>query len=227
MNFRMRVAFLTGVLLAMMAIFAPRAYAAEADGDDSLWEKIQSAGASAADYIDEHKDGWAESAKEGANAIADKAGELYESAKDTAPGAIDRAKEEISNAQQRFSDWNAGQQQDFYDWFENQTGISQNPPAEAPEESQPPVEEPQPPASDHAPGEDASVPDEVTPEDPSPDPDLLSKNELIVLAVVGLVLAAVIGAISTLGVLHLRDRQQQRESKRRRYEDHHSRERRR
>lgn len=123
------------VAMLLLGVFAPTAYAADSctTEEQSLWDKIQAAGSEAVDYIDEHKDGWIESAKEGAEKASEKIGGLYDSAKEAAPGLIDKAKDSVSNAHDQFSEWNAGQQDQFWDWFEDQTGVGSNPATAAPD----------------------------------------------------------------------------------------------
>lgn len=125
MHLSKKIAMLAVITLIALGMFTPKAYAADAGTgeDQSLWDKLQTAGSEAANYVDEHKDGWIESAKEGASRVGEKAGELYDSAKEAAPGLIDKAKDGISDAQNQFSEWNAGQQDQFRDWFEEQTGV--------------------------------------------------------------------------------------------------------
>lgn len=118
MNLRRKIALFTVVLAAVICFLPPKAYAAEGDlaESQSFWDKVKNAGSAAADYVGEHKDGWIESAKNGASTAADKASELYDAAKEAAPGVIDAAKD----AHQQFVDWNNRQCDEVVAWSEGQ-----------------------------------------------------------------------------------------------------------
>lgn len=238
MHFMRKVAMMMAVLLMAASLFVTTAYAAEVetDGEESLWDKIQSAGSEAAGYVKEHGPGWVESAKDGAAKAADKAGELIDAAKEKAPEVIDTAKDKVSEAQQQFSDWNAGQQDEFFDWFENQTGANASEPAvtPAPEASsntsanaapeQPPTaQEPTVPPEVWEPSTESSTmpetqekPDESSGDDATTtEPDESSNTLAIILAAAAV--ALIVGVVSSLTVLHMRDTV----SKRRHSGDHH------
>jgi len=235
------------------SFFVTVAYAAEAeaDGEKSLWEKVQEAGSEAAGYVKEHGPGWVEAAKDGAKKAADKAGEFYDSAKEAAPEVIESAKEKVSEAQQQFSDWNAGQQTEFFEWFEDQTGTGVSEPATTPAQEAPtnassdtmseqPLERPRaeeptvpPEVWDSNTGTNAASeaqepvlaqaetttekPDEPSSSDAVTATEPAETSNLVAVILAAVAVAIVVGVMSSLTVMHMRDSV----SKRRHSSDHH------
>lgn len=188
MYLRKKTAFLAVALVVVIccsvSLLTLPAYAADGeagsdtDAGQSFWDRIQSAGSAAAEYIDEHKEGWLESAKEGAGKAKNKADELIDSAIEAAPGAKDALVDGISDAYNQFQDFRAEQEDLFYDRFNSQIGLDNTqssdatPPQETPAESSP-TQEPsagttaeETPATEEEPAAEPSANADALPSEP-------------------------------------------------------------